>query len=255
MKRTKGDPNGGFGKIPRGMLADPHITPAALKVYGVISTFANCKEIYPSVQTLAKGAALSPRHARRAIRELEGEGWLKAVQRVGESSRYLLLAKDEQFGLFTPDTGVRPDKKSPRTLVSPLTCASVRTKPVMSPLTPVSADVDKVIHVDKGGARKEPRAPRAPYPTQTKPKTSRDIRSEARAAWKAIISWLTAPTDAEAQQIWKRDIEGLGAEAFEEIGGLKALTDPKEKRDVLRRGFIDQYEDAAKLAATQAAQA
>lgn len=45
---------------------------------------------YPAMKTLAKALGISPRHVARALRELEGEEWLRVRRQPGRSSVYSL---------------------------------------------------------------------------------------------------------------------------------------------------------------------
>ena len=84
--------NGSWCWINNAVLADPHLTDADVRTYCALSTFANCRELRPGIQLLARRSNVSERTARRCIKRLCAVSYIR-VERGGgnRTSRYTLL--------------------------------------------------------------------------------------------------------------------------------------------------------------------
>ena len=80
-------------KIPIRLLDHPGVAQRHILVYAALASFANFQDLKarPGVRTLQNRARLSRPTVIRAIRELDGMGWLKVERRKGRVSHYQLF--------------------------------------------------------------------------------------------------------------------------------------------------------------------
>jgi hypothetical protein len=105
-----------YGRIPRGLLRDPHMTAQAVRLYGLLDDYAGPDgRAFPSRATLADAMGVTEKTVDRAKLDLEEGGWLIRQQRFrgengGQTSTLFLLTAGPVEG--TPvsrgvDTGVQ----------------------------------------------------------------------------------------------------------------------------------------------------
>ena len=96
--------------IPAHAVADPELSDTQIRVLCAIGTFSNRLggNVWASVQTMAKGCALSPRTVQRAIPKLIERGYLHAVERPGRTTVYEISLGPLTTQSPTPVTAVTP---------------------------------------------------------------------------------------------------------------------------------------------------
>lgn len=93
-----------FGRVPRGLLRDPHVPDRAVRLYGLLDDYAGAHDQpFPKRATIAASMGCSVDTVDRAIAALEAAGWLVRQPRWrddgGQSSNlYLLAAEPDQGG-------------------------------------------------------------------------------------------------------------------------------------------------------------
>ena len=96
--------------IPAHAVADPDLSDTQIRVLCAIGTFSNRLggNVWASVQTMAKGCALSPRTVQRAIPKLIERGYLHSVERPGRTTVYEIALEPLTTQSPTPVTVVTP---------------------------------------------------------------------------------------------------------------------------------------------------
>ena len=96
--------------IPASAVADSELTDTQLRVLCAIGTFSNRLggNVWASVQTMAKGCALSTRTVQRALPKLVERGYLRAVERPGRTNIYEIALEPPTLESPRGDTGVTP---------------------------------------------------------------------------------------------------------------------------------------------------
>ena len=84
----------GFVILPHTLLMDRKIKPHALLIFWVLTMhiFKGKNYCFPSIDTIAKEARLSPRMARYMIKDLKKNGYLEIERKIGFVNRYYLKA-------------------------------------------------------------------------------------------------------------------------------------------------------------------
>ena len=96
--------------IPAQAVADADVSDTQLRVLCALGTFTNRLggNVWASVQTMAKGCALSTRTVQRALPQLIERGYLRAVERPGRTTVYEVLLEPPTLQSPGGDTGVTP---------------------------------------------------------------------------------------------------------------------------------------------------
>lgn len=96
--------------IPANAVADSELSDTQVRVLCAIGTFSNRLggNVWASVQTMAKGCALSSRTVQRAIPTLIERGYLHSVERPGRTTVYEIALEPLTPQSPTPVTGVTP---------------------------------------------------------------------------------------------------------------------------------------------------
>ena len=104
--------------IPAHAVADSELSDTQVRVLCAIGTFSNRLggNVWASVQTMAKGCALSSRTVQRAIPTLIERGYLHSVERPGRTTVYEIALEPLTPQSPTPVTGVTtpPTTQSPK---------------------------------------------------------------------------------------------------------------------------------------------
>lgn len=85
----------GFVMLPHSLLMNEKIKPHALLVFWVLTAhlFKGKEYCFPSIQTIAKEARLSPRMVRYMIKDLEKQGYLEIQSTNGFVNKYYLKSE------------------------------------------------------------------------------------------------------------------------------------------------------------------
>lgn len=96
--------------IPANAVADDGLTDTQVRVLCAIGTFTNRLggNVWASVQTMAKGCALSTRTVQRALPKLIERGYLRAVERPGRTTVYEIVLEPQTPLSPGGDTVVTP---------------------------------------------------------------------------------------------------------------------------------------------------
>ena len=96
--------------IPSAAVADAALSDAHIRVLCAIGTFSNRLggNVWASVQTMAKGCALSTRTVQRAVPKLIERGYLRSAERPGRTTVYEIVLEPPTVQSLTPDTAVTP---------------------------------------------------------------------------------------------------------------------------------------------------
>jgi len=91
--------------IPEAVYQDSCLSIGAKLIYGRLCRYAGEDgDAYPSVPTLGSELLISPKQARRYVRELENQGFIRVDRVAGRSSHYTFLWRDE-FDPTPPTSG------------------------------------------------------------------------------------------------------------------------------------------------------
>lgn len=128
-----------FAKIPEELLFDTSISPAAVRLYGVIQRYAGKSgNAFPGREELAGRLGTSIETVKRATAELARAGWIERTRRPGSNIWDTRLADGEPTKARVttdPSPRVTSDPRSPKH-GSPQTRARVTTDPTVgSPVT------------------------------------------------------------------------------------------------------------------------
>lgn len=128
-----------FAKIPEELLFDTSISPAAVRLYGVIQRYAGKSgNAFPGREELAGRLGASVETVKRSTAELARAGWIERTRRPGSNIWDTRLADGEPTKARVttdPSPRVTSDPRSPKH-GSPQTRARVTTDPTVgSPVT------------------------------------------------------------------------------------------------------------------------
>lgn len=78
-----------YAVIPDGLLADPGVSHAAVRVYAIIVRYQGRHEVaWPSARTIERDYGIPRASVSRAVTELCDTGWVEVVHRAGTSNLY-----------------------------------------------------------------------------------------------------------------------------------------------------------------------
>lgn len=117
-----------FAQIPRWILRNPHLSHGAVRLYGVIMTYADneTKAAFPSRETLAADIGASVATVKRYIRELEDMGAMVVTRRRNRktgnfyANHYVLRFAEPVAGGGAVDS-ITPSRTHAATLSEPIT--------------------------------------------------------------------------------------------------------------------------------------
>jgi Helix-turn-helix domain len=99
--------------IPDSICRWEYLSPGSKLVYGRLCRFAGKNgKAYPSIAALSKGIGISPKQARRYVRELEDEGFVRPQRAAGRASHYAFIWHSAFNETAIPNAGVVEEAES-----------------------------------------------------------------------------------------------------------------------------------------------